>query len=95
MHGLFDPLKSLLERIRQIETPEDPAKIIFLGNYIDHGPSSKEVMDLVMRLDMEKVCLVGNHEDMALRFIKQDKPYLEYYANMRVKHGLVDTCNSI
>ncbi|MDR0355331.1 MAG: metallophosphoesterase, partial [Deltaproteobacteria bacterium] len=67
IHGMFDPLKRLLERIREFDKPEDPAKVIFLGDYIDHGPSSKETLDLVMRLDLEKVCLAGNHEDMALR----------------------------
>ena len=68
IHGMFDPLKRLLSSIREFEEKQnDPvSKIIFLGDYIDHGQSSKEVIDLIQRLDYEKVCLAGSHEDLAL-----------------------------
>jgi serine/threonine protein phosphatase 1 len=45
-----------------------PIKLIFIGDYIDFGPSSKEVIDFIMNLPHEKVFLLGNHEDMLLQF---------------------------
>ena len=42
IHGMFDPLKRLLAEIRLMEESDDPLeRVIFIGDYIDHGPSSK------------------------------------------------------
>ena len=59
IHGRLAPLKSLLEQI--------PAgsKIVFLGDYVDRGSESREVVELVRSLP-NTVCLRGNHEDMLL-----------------------------
>lgn len=45
-----------------------PIKLIFIGDYIDFGPSSKEVIDYILNLNHDKVFLLGNHEDMLLQF---------------------------
>jgi serine/threonine protein phosphatase 1 len=57
IHGRLEPLKSLLAQI-----PEG-AKIVFLGDYVDRGSQSREVVALVRSLP-NAVCLRGNHEDM-------------------------------
>ena len=59
IHGRLAPLKSLLAQI--------PAgsKIVFLGDYVDRGSESREVVELVRSLP-NAVCLRGNHEDMLL-----------------------------
>lgn len=57
IHGRLEPLKSLLAQI-----PEG-AKIVFLGDYVDRGSESREVVALVRSLP-NTVCLRGNHEDM-------------------------------
>lgn len=57
IHGRLEPLKSLLAQI-----PEG-AKIVFLGDYLDRGSESREVVALVRSLP-NTVCLRGNHEDM-------------------------------
>jgi serine/threonine protein phosphatase 1 len=44
----------------------DPDHILFVGDYIDRGPCSREVVDLIMQLDVEVTCLMGNHEMMML-----------------------------
>jgi hypothetical protein len=96
IHGMLDPLKRLLSEIRLLEESDDPVeRIIFIGDYIDHGPSSKEVIDLVRRLDYETVLLMGNHEDMALRFIKRDMSFLETLGNSWLGNGAADTYLSI
>jgi len=57
IHGRLEPLKALLAQI-----PEG-AKIVFLGDYVDRGSQSREVVALVRSLP-NTVCLRGNHEDM-------------------------------
>lgn len=44
---------------------------IYLGDYIDRGPASREVIDLLIgrASQQEIVCLKGNHEDLALQFL--------------------------
>jgi serine/threonine protein phosphatase 1 len=73
IHGMFDPLKRLLTDIQGFsarkEAKERIEKVIFLGDYIDHGPSSKEIVDYIMGLPFETVCLMGNHEDLMLQFL--------------------------
>lgn len=59
IHGRLEPLKALLAQI-----PEG-AKIVFLGDYIDRGSESREVVALVRSLP-NAVCLRGNHEDLLL-----------------------------
>lgn len=72
IHGMFDPLKRLVStiwtRYRQ-KTDTEKDKLIFIGDYIDHGPSSKEVIDYLMNLPLETVFLMGNHDDLLLQFI--------------------------
>ncbi len=44
-------------------------KLIFLGDYIDRGPKSKEVIDYIIELqnnDYDVVTLLGNHESMLI-----------------------------
>jgi serine/threonine protein phosphatase 1 len=83
IHGMFDPLKRLITAIKRREVLNDEVvkKIIFIGDYIDYGPSSKEVLDLIMGLDIETVCLAGNHEDMLLHFYNKTR-FFEEYGNM-------------
>jgi hypothetical protein len=96
IHGMYDPLKRLLCVIRFMEKTTEPVdKIIFIGDYIDHGPCSKEVIDSIIKLEYEKVCLMGNHEDMALRFISNDKLFLERNNDAWFFNGAMDTYRSI
>jgi serine/threonine protein phosphatase 1 len=40
---------------------------LFVGDYIDRGPQSMEVVERVRRLQAKgAICLLGNHEDIAL-----------------------------
>ena len=83
IHGMFDPLNRLITEIRKLSVlyEEEVEKVIFIGDYIDHGPSSKEVIDLVMDLEFEKVLLMGNHEDLLLQFYDNGDE-LEEYGNV-------------
>jgi serine/threonine protein phosphatase 1 len=69
IHGCVDELSLMLEAISP--TPADT--IVFLGDYVDRGPSSRDVIDLLIELRDSGRCrtvfLRGNHEDMFLAFL--------------------------
>ena len=68
IHGMLCSLKMLVWSIEEVYTEPEKTKLIFLGDYIDYGPSSKEVIDFIEELPCQKVLLMGNHEDMLLDF---------------------------
>ena len=66
IHGCYNSLKELVENKIQ---PQKKDKIILLGDYIDRGDKSKEVVDFIMELQengFDIVPLMGNHEAMLL-----------------------------
>jgi len=69
IHGMLDPLKNLIWKIEdKCKRGEDIEELIFLGDYIDYGPNSKEVIDYITALPYKKTFLAGNHEDLLLQF---------------------------
>lgn len=68
IHGCFYEFHLLLDYINK-KFGKFKIRYIFLGDYIDRGPSSKEVVDKIIEIG-PKVCLLGNHEDMMIRYIK-------------------------
>jgi len=73
VHGRVD-LVEKLERLILDQSPGLPA--VFVGDYIDRGENSAQVIELLMSASEEGAqpvfCLRGNHEEMCLRFL--DKP---------------------
>ncbi len=67
IHGEREMLEELLDRL-PLE-PDD--RLVFIGDYIDRGPDSKGVVDLLVEVARERACtfLLGNHESMFLDFI--------------------------
>ena len=63
IHGMLDPLRALINRLDN----DSLDKFLFTGDYIDHGPSSKAVIDLIMSLGDKAVPLIGNHEHLLLQ----------------------------
>jgi serine/threonine protein phosphatase 1 len=65
VHGRFDLLTSALSAI-EAHADGRPSRTVMLGDYIDRGPGSRQVIELLMRLQAQGglVCLKGNHEDM-------------------------------
>jgi serine/threonine protein phosphatase 1 len=73
VHGRADLLVKLCEMIKADIAGAVPAKttVIFLGDYIDRGFHSREVIEYLINLEIsgaELVFLAGNHEDMMSRF---------------------------
>lgn len=70
IHGCLAKMNDLIAKIEA----EDPnAPIIFLGDYIDRGAESAQVLKHLMELEAKQpnkfICLTGNHEKMLLEFI--------------------------
>lgn len=63
IHGCHDQLAALLAKVK----PQPSDRLVFLGDYIDRGPRSKEVVELVLSLRQrcpDTIFLKGNHEAM-------------------------------
>ena len=65
VHGLAAGLRSLLSQLGyddQLHHPEE-RKLCFLGDLVDRGPQSLEVLDLVMAaVERGHYCVKGNHD---------------------------------
>ena len=74
IHGRSDLLGRLLARIEadSAEKGRAEVRLMFLGDYIDRGPDSPGVLDLLMRKHAwaSPTCLRGNHENALLAFIR-------------------------
>lgn len=69
IHGCIDRLVALLGKIDADPTRD---QLVFLGDYIDRGPSSYEVVDYLIQLSREMpnaVFLKGNHEEMFVQYL--------------------------
>jgi serine/threonine protein phosphatase 1 len=73
VHGRIDLLEQVLSRI-DADQAAYPARSIhvFLGDYVDRGPSSRQVLDrLIERSRTQKtIALKGNHEAMIAQFLE-------------------------
>ena len=71
VHGCAHALEALLAEI----APTKDDQIVCLGDFIDTGRDTREVIDLLIQLDSqtELICLLGNHEEMLLSAINDSK----------------------
>ena len=81
IHGRADLLPPLHAQIRADAATTVNPLVVYLGDYVDRGPSSFEVLETLIHDPLpgcERIHLKGNHEDMMLRFLKRpiDKTWL-------------------
>lgn len=67
IHGCLNTLKALLDSIPLSKNDH----LVFLGDYVDRGPYSKEVIDFLIELHGTHTCtfLMGNHELLMLDYL--------------------------
>lgn len=65
IHGCLRPLQRLLAKI----APQPGDEVVFIGDYIDRGPQSREVVEFLLHLPHRCVFLMGNHEKMLLDYL--------------------------
>ena len=86
VHGCFEELASLLDRLGydvrkasadggfNVTSPEN-RKVLFLGDLVDRGPRSPDVLRLVMSMvkSDQALCVLGNHDAKFLKWINGRK----------------------
>ena len=86
VHGRADLLERLQQRIAadvELNPIADPL-LVCLGDYVDRGPDSAGVLDLLLGetpAGMRRVALMGNHEELMLRFLVDDSAGAVWLAN--------------
>ena len=91
IHGCAFTFRALLRRI-QFSRKDT---LFLLGDYIDRGPRSKEVLDTIMELRAEGYsvdCLLGNHDWVMLHAL--DEPYTQEARNWKNRFGGRETLRS-
>lgn len=90
IHGCADELDVLLGAV-DLDTEDC---IVFVGDYIDRGPRSADVVERLLALQRDArgrvVCLKGNHEDMLLAYMG----YPGLNASAFLYNGGTDTLSS-
>ncbi|MEN3975494.1 metallophosphoesterase family protein [Emcibacter sp. SYSU 3D8] len=75
IHGRRDLLDEVIGRIENHAARYVGFRkvLVTLGDYVDRGADSKGVIDRLLAppAGFESVCLLGNHEDLMLRFLSQ------------------------
>jgi serine/threonine protein phosphatase 1 len=93
VHGRLDLLDAMIQRIESLaeEVEANELRIVLLGDYVDRGPDSKGVLDLLVRHrnDPRFVMLGGNHDFGFLEFLD-----LPRAASLFARHGGVETAAS-
>ena len=95
IHGCYRKLVSLMERL-----PLDAATdfLIFLGDYINRGPESREVIEYLLEVGRKvqnTVFLMGNHEYALLEYYRTGNlDYLRMLRTMCVEETLTSYSNS-
>lgn len=101
VHGMARALSHLHARIldhHQKTFSNRPAAIIHLGDYVDRGPESRQVIDVIMALEeaaqsnprLTIVSLRGNHEEMMIGGLGGDPAFLDNW----VRNGGGNTLES-
>ena len=72
IHGECEMLEELLAKLPL----QEGDRVVFVGDYVDRGPDSRGVVDLLLAFAREWPCvfLLGNHESMFLDFIGWRSP---------------------
>jgi serine/threonine protein phosphatase 1 len=96
IHGCYDPLRALLDRIARDANARAAGRtpvLIFLGDYVDRGPDSARVIDALCWLKRhapyEVHFLKGNHDAVMAGFIADPAGHRDW-----LRFGGVETLQS-
>jgi serine/threonine protein phosphatase 1 len=82
IHGRLDLLDDALARIEADNESRGPARniLVFLGDLIDRGPSSAQVIERArtyQRPGLQKVFISGNHEEVLIRLLRGESQFVQ------------------
>jgi protein phosphatase len=101
IHGCFDELVALLDTLGyeniplkpfdkpQVITHPEGRKVIFLGDLVDRGPKTPDVLALVINMVASNIafCVPGNHDVKLIRKLKGK--------NIKLTHGLAESVQQL
>ncbi len=89
IHGSYEQLLKLMDQIALDIHPKQD-KIIFLGDYVNYGSNSYQVVDFLIQLSqqMSIVTLLGDHDYFFQEFINNPHEKLESFCDMGGKATL-------
>lgn len=97
IHGYLSPLREIHDKINAhlSDSPVEKAVIVYLGDYIDRGPDSMEVIEELVRVKnnpngLERVFIKGNHEWGMLGFMNDPLSFAKDW----LKWGGIETVAS-
>ena len=97
LHGDSQCARYWIHKIGVVDNATSPtrwmdprASLIFMGDYVDKGPQSRQVIDLVRKLTdtfpTKVTALMGNHEMELLKDRDASRPYFYYHMPYAVVH---------
>jgi len=90
VHGCSSLLEQILTAIEShiAAFPSHRPLLVFLGDYIDRGPASRQVIDqlILLRRRREVIFLKGNHERYLVEFLKEPATMPKWF-----QYGGLDT----
>lgn len=102
VHGCYDELMELLERLNWNPSSDDPDMLVFAGDLVDRGPKSQEVVAWVREAQQKYGFLVqavmGNHDKRYPRYSKALKRQADNSKNtssMRMDEHKLAVFNSL
>lgn len=84
VHGCHAELLEAEQKILADAPQDRPVVVVMLGDYVDRGPHSAQVLDHLrtpLRPGIRRICLAGNHDDEMLRFAldpESNREWLEF-----------------
>ncbi|YBV93954.1 polynucleotide kinase-phosphatase (plasmid) [Phyllobacteriaceae bacterium JZ32] len=98
VHGCADELKALLAKLgyglhlqddRTVLTPPEGRQLVFVGDLVDRGPQTPEVLRIVMDAVEagQALCVQGNHDQKLDRWMAG--------RNVKIAHGLQDSIDQL
>jgi protein phosphatase len=90
IHGCYDELTELIAALGYVDGKHAQGrKLVFLGDFVDRGPKSVDVLKLVMRLakDEGAIAVPGNHDVKLVKALRG--------ANVQLTHGLGETMEQL
>lgn len=96
VHGCFGELMDLLAKFSY---SPDRHNLVFLGDLVDRGPQSHEVVEWVMKNQENGVrCVAGNHDDKQFRYYKhhlKHRAHPNYEIPMKFGFSKLQVFNSL
>ena len=84
IHGCMDPFRELVEKKIRIRKSD---RIVLLGDYIDRGYQSREVIDYIIDLQKQGfdiIPLMGNHESMLIDSLGSEQSIIQLVDERRI-----------